>query len=53
VHILSHPVDFPCGRKPEHPEKTHNAMQYHTMLYHTTLHYTIPLSIKEHLFLFY
>ena len=22
VFILTHPVNFPCGRKPEHPEKT-------------------------------
>ena len=22
--ILTHPVNFPCGRKPEHPEKTHD-----------------------------
>jgi hypothetical protein len=24
VFILTHPVNFPCGRKPEHPEKTHD-----------------------------
>jgi hypothetical protein len=25
--ILTHPVNFLCGRKPEHPEKTHNFRQ--------------------------
>jgi hypothetical protein len=25
--ILTHPVNFPCGRKPEHPEKTHDFRQ--------------------------
>ena len=24
MFILTHPVNFPCGRKPEHPEKTHD-----------------------------
>jgi hypothetical protein len=24
VFILTHPVNFPCGRKPEHPEKIHD-----------------------------
>jgi hypothetical protein len=24
VFILTHPVNFPCGRKPERPEKTHD-----------------------------
>ena len=24
---LTHPVNFPCGRKPEHPEKTHDFRQ--------------------------
>jgi hypothetical protein len=24
VFVLTHPVNFPCGRKPEHPEKTHD-----------------------------
>jgi hypothetical protein len=24
MFILTHPVNFPCGRKPEHTEKTHN-----------------------------
>ena len=27
VFILTHPVNFPCGRKPEHPEKTHDFWQ--------------------------
>jgi hypothetical protein len=27
VFILTHPVNFPCGRKPEHPEKIHNFRQ--------------------------
>jgi hypothetical protein len=27
VFILTHPVNFPCGRKPEHPEKTHDFRQ--------------------------
>jgi hypothetical protein len=27
IFILTHPVNFPCGRKPEHPEKTHNFRQ--------------------------
>jgi hypothetical protein len=22
MFVLTHPVNFPCGRKPEHPEKT-------------------------------
>jgi hypothetical protein len=25
--ILTHPVNFSCGRKPEHPEKTHDFPQ--------------------------
>jgi hypothetical protein len=24
---LTHPVNFPCGRKPEYPGKTHNVRQ--------------------------
>jgi hypothetical protein len=24
MFILAHPVNFPCGRNPEHPEKTHD-----------------------------
>ena len=27
MFILTHPVDFPCGRKPEGPEKTHDFRQ--------------------------
>jgi hypothetical protein len=27
VFILTHPVNFPCGRKPEHPEKTQDFRQ--------------------------
>ena len=27
VFILTHPVNFPCGRKPERPEKTHDFRQ--------------------------
>jgi hypothetical protein len=27
VFILTHPVNFSCGRKPEHPEKTHDFRQ--------------------------
>jgi hypothetical protein len=27
VFILTHPVNFPCGRKPEHPEKNHDFRQ--------------------------
>ena len=27
VFILTHPVNFPCGRKPEHLEKTHDFRQ--------------------------
>jgi hypothetical protein len=27
VFILTHPVNFPCGRKLERPEKTHNVRQ--------------------------
>jgi hypothetical protein len=27
VFILTHPVNFPCGRKSEHPEKTHDIQQ--------------------------
>jgi hypothetical protein len=27
VFILTHPVNFPCGWKPEHPEKTHDFRQ--------------------------
>jgi hypothetical protein len=27
VIILTHPVSFPCGRKPEHLEKTHDFRQ--------------------------
>jgi hypothetical protein len=27
VFILIHPVNFACGRKPEHPEKTHDFRQ--------------------------
>jgi hypothetical protein len=27
VFILTHPVNFPCGRKPEYPEKTHDFRQ--------------------------
>ena len=27
MFILTHPVSFPCGRKPEHPEKTHDFRQ--------------------------
>jgi hypothetical protein len=23
LNYLTHPVNFPCGRKPEYPEKTH------------------------------
>ena len=26
-YYLTHPVNFPCGRKPEYPEKTHNFRQ--------------------------
>ena len=26
-YYLSHPVNFPCGRKPEYPEKTHDFRQ--------------------------
>ena len=25
--IPTHPVNYPCGRKPEHPEKTHDFRQ--------------------------
>jgi hypothetical protein len=27
VFILTHPVNFPCGRKPKHPKKTHDFRQ--------------------------
>ena len=27
MFILTHPVNFPCGKKPEHPEKTHDFRQ--------------------------
>ena len=27
MFILTHPVNFPCGRKPERPEKTHDFRQ--------------------------
>jgi hypothetical protein len=27
MYILTHPVNFPCGRKPECPEKTHDIRQ--------------------------
>ena len=27
MSILTHPANFPCGRKPEHPEKTHEFRQ--------------------------
>jgi hypothetical protein len=27
MFILTHPVNFPCERKPEHPEKTHDFRQ--------------------------
>jgi hypothetical protein len=27
MFILTHPVNFPCGRKPELPEKTHDFRQ--------------------------
>ena len=27
VFILTHPVNFPCGRKAEHPVKTHDFQQ--------------------------
>jgi hypothetical protein len=27
MFIQTHPVNFPCGRKPEHPEKTHDFQQ--------------------------
>ena len=27
MFILIHPINFPCGRKPEHQEKTHNFRQ--------------------------
>ncbi len=27
THYLTHPVNFPCGRKPEYPEKTHDLPQ--------------------------
>ena len=27
MFILTHSVNFPCGRKPEHPEKTHDFRQ--------------------------
>jgi hypothetical protein len=27
VFILTHPVNVPCGRKPEHPEKTRGFRQ--------------------------
>ncbi len=26
-HYLTHPVNFPCGRKPKYPEKTHDLPQ--------------------------
>ena len=26
-HYLTHPVYFPCGRKPERPEETHDFRQ--------------------------
>ncbi len=26
-HYLTHPVNFPCERKPEYPEKTHDLPQ--------------------------
>jgi hypothetical protein len=34
VFILTHPVNFPCGRKPEHPEKTHPVRQNVDWLFH-------------------
>ena len=27
VFILTHPANYPCGRKLEHPEKTHDSRQ--------------------------
>ena len=27
MFILTHPDNFPCGKKPEHPEKTHDFWQ--------------------------
>jgi hypothetical protein len=27
MFLLTDPVNFPCGRKPEHPEKTHDFRQ--------------------------
>ncbi len=27
IDYLTHPVNFPCGRKPEYPEKTHDLPQ--------------------------
>jgi hypothetical protein len=36
VFILTHPVNFPCGRKPEHPEKTHDFRQSVDRLFKTS-----------------
>jgi hypothetical protein len=34
VFILTHPVNFTCGRKPEHPGKTHGFRQNVDWLFH-------------------
>ena len=34
-YYLTHPVNFPCGRKPEYPEKTHDFWQSVDYTLHT------------------
>ena len=42
VFMLIHPVNFPRGRKPEHPEKTHDFRQSVDRLYsHESAHESV------------
>jgi hypothetical protein len=38
MFILTHPVNFPYGRKPERPEKTHDFRQSVTDSFHMSPH---------------
>jgi hypothetical protein len=47
VFILTHPVNFLCGRKPEHPEKTHDFRQSVDWLFSHESLARIQLTISE------
>jgi hypothetical protein len=42
MFIPTHPVNFPCGRKPERPEKTHDFRQSVDRLFsHESIHESV------------